>query len=98
MRRHGLLRRGGLVLPLRMTFDTPGALRAVAERLRTELAQDQAAMPLSNPAAAPRNTTLSMGVAELRQTDSFQDLMQRADAALYKAKERGRNRVVCELA
>ena len=89
---------GGEEFAVLMPDTSLEAAIAVAERLRTELAQDQAAMHLSNPAAAPRNTTLSMGVAELRQTDSFQDLMQRADAALYKAKERGRNRVVCELA
>lgn len=37
--------------------------------------------------------TLSVGVAELRASESGHDMIARADMALYRAKERGRNRV-----
>ena len=39
--------------------------------------------------------TASMGVAERMQYESFTDLYTRVDEALYKAKENGRNKVIC---
>lgn len=43
-----------------------------------------------------RPVTLSIGVAFMEPScDDFEGLMHRADDALYKAKEGGRNRVVC---
>ena len=89
---------GGEEFAILMPDTELGAAIAVAERLRAGLAQDQASMQASGPTAAPRDYTLSMGVAELRPADTFHDLMQRADMALYQAKEKGRDRVVCEAA
>lgn len=65
----------------------------VAERLRSNLDRRQ---PDSNAkgeiSTAPY--TVSIGVATLRDGESFQALMRRADAALYEAKVSGRNLVV----
>jgi diguanylate cyclase len=40
-----------------------------------------------------KNISLSIGVAQYRSGDHITDLIARADAALYKAKQLGRNRV-----
>ena len=42
---------------------------------------------------ADRRFSASFGVAQLRPGDSLSDLLRRADAALYRAKEGGRDRV-----
>ncbi len=38
--------------------------------------------------------TCSLGVSEFRAGDSIDQLLRRADAALYQAKTQGRNRVI----
>lgn len=67
--------------------DGPGAA-AVAERLRTSIASqplnsDHQAIPL----------TVSIGVAVCIRGDTAEAVLKRADAAMYLAKQRGRNRV-----
>ena len=44
------------------------------------------------------NTTFSFGVAEFEGSDTAQDVFKRADKALYRAKQKGRNQVCCERA
>ena len=39
------------------------------------------------------NVTMSFGAARRNSGESIEELMKRADKALYKAKENGRNRV-----
>jgi diguanylate cyclase (GGDEF)-like protein len=42
------------------------------------------------------HVTVSCGITQLRRDESIQDTLQRADAALYRAKAAGRNRVECD--
>lgn len=75
---------------------TPGpAARVVANRLRAGLA----AKPLGlGPKNEPRHVTFSAGVASADERNAFHadDIVARADAALYRAKRAGRNRVEAE--
>lgn len=75
----------GILLP---ATDLAGA-RQVAERFRREVAHTPTELGQSRVAI-----TISVGVAELEPDDPGPNsVLERADAALYRAKRRGRNRV-----
>jgi diguanylate cyclase (GGDEF)-like protein len=69
--------------------DLPAA-QTVAEDLRSRIAA--AAMPGAASGAAP--VTVSIGLAVLQPGQQMDAWMHEADAALYRAKQQGRNRVV----
>jgi diguanylate cyclase (GGDEF)-like protein len=58
----------------------------LAEQLRAQIARD--------PFLDGHRITVSVGVASFRPGDDVDALISRADAAMYRAKEAGRNRVV----
>ncbi len=61
--------------------------QTMAERMRQSVAD------IGIPAHGdPIRVTISLGLAELRHGESLDELMRRADAALYQAKDEGRNR------
>jgi diguanylate cyclase (GGDEF)-like protein len=60
------------------------AIRDVAERLRLLIAAPARDMP---------SCTVSLGIAAVRAGEPFDTLVRRADAALFRAKQGGRNRV-----
>ncbi|WP_153162493.1 diguanylate cyclase [Zoogloea sp. 1C4] len=63
---------------------------AVAEKIRQQI--EAAAIPLSGGQSV--RVTTSIGIAEDNGHPDYQRLIERADKALYAAKEGGRNRVV----
>jgi diguanylate cyclase (GGDEF)-like protein len=63
----------------------------MAERLRLVIANE----PLFTPDEGLR-VTISAGVAEARDGDDADDIITRADVALYQAKQHGRDRVVAD--
>jgi diguanylate cyclase (GGDEF)-like protein len=67
------------------------AAQVIAERLRQSIMN----APFTSDAGDLR-ITASIGIAEAHQNETLNNLVQRADAALYKAKDSGRNRVVAD--
>ena len=69
--------------------ESAGALNA-AEQLRVLLSE-----LTMDTEKGSFNFTVSIGVSQVKPEDqSLEDVIKRADTALYKAKEEGRNRVV----
>lgn len=66
--------------------------QVIAERIRA--AMEALRIPLEE-GQPPVGRTASIGVAEFSAGDTIEKLLSHADAALYQAKEGGRNRVVC---
>lgn len=62
--------------------------KLIAERIRTDF--QQAAVRLLSESIS---STVSVGVATSGADESFSSVLSRADSALYKAKDNGRNRV-----
>lgn len=105
-----LARMGGEEFAVLLPEANAQAARQAAERLQAKLrdidvlndadAQQKIKAVNSNDMASydvAANTvtlTLSIGVAQLRPNDTVDTLLQRADAALYQAKNQGRNRVI----
>jgi two-component system chemotaxis response regulator CheY len=88
----GAYRYGGEELLVVLPEQSIGSAARAAERMRARVE----ALAIPHPGrGAGAVVTVSVGVAELNQSDhrEFEALLKRADAALYKAKERGRNRV-----
>jgi diguanylate cyclase (GGDEF)-like protein len=69
------------------------AAMALAERVRADIE----GCDFFGDAQGPR-VTCSLGVTRWRPAETIDDLLRRADQALYRAKAAGRNRVVAEAA
>jgi diguanylate cyclase len=67
---------------------------AVAENIRAAIETQRLRKKESQESIG--SVTLSIGVACLRAGDTAESFIQRADMALYRAKQTGRNRVVSE--
>jgi diguanylate cyclase (GGDEF)-like protein len=65
--------------------------QVAAERLRSAFAAESAKTDITS-AEPSLSVTVSIGIAELARDEDIEDLLRRADAALYHAKNTGRNR------
>ena len=78
-----------------ITVILPGTDVAAAADMAERLRIAAEALPFNVNAGAPLHITVSIGIASWPEfADSAQKLVAAADAAMYVAKERGRNRVV----
>jgi diguanylate cyclase (GGDEF)-like protein len=88
-RRDIFARIGGEEFALILADADLAAAECAAEVLRASVAD------MTIDSGGPHRVTASFGVAELRLgDDDLADVVRRADEALYRAKEAGRNRVV----
>lgn len=73
----------------------PGADLAIAEKVGERIRKAIAAKPFLLGPGSHLTVTASLGVSSLASAqDTVEDLLKRADRALYRAKREGRNRVV----
>ncbi len=83
-----LARYGGEEFIVLAPESTAQSAAVVAERIRKAIAEE--GVPTS---AEPVAVTISLGVSEIHsESDSLEELIRRADQALYDAKRMGRNR------
>jgi diguanylate cyclase (GGDEF)-like protein len=87
-------RYGGEEFVIVLPSTTSGEAAQLAERVQEAIAAQN--IPHRQSAVADY-VTLSMGLTSLipRQTETVANMIQTADLALYQAKTRGRNRIVC---
>jgi diguanylate cyclase (GGDEF)-like protein len=85
-----LVRWGGEEFLVLLPNTTESAAHELAERLRAAIE----ALAVRAEGAAHVPVSASFGVASLGNEQRFEDLVARADDALYRAKSEGRNRVV----
>ena len=88
-------RYGGEEFSIILPYTKLSEAQMVAERLRKAVEKTKIYISKVNSDVTEKNigVTISLGVAEYSPDDDENTLLQKADKALYKAKENGRNRV-----
>jgi len=84
-----LARYGGEEFILTLPHTEEDGARVVAERIRKAVEQHEIAT-----ASGPVRFTVSIGLSIYKKNLSLERILERADEALYKAKQGGRNRIV----
>ena len=89
-------RYGGEEFSILLPFTEIHEAKMVAERLRRAIENKTIDISKLNPDIETKNIniTISLGIYELKESDNVEDLIIKADKALYKAKNTGRNKVV----
>jgi len=89
---HHVARYGGEELAIIMPDTTAKKASEIAEKIRSALASSR--LKKKNSSESIGQITVSIGIAALKSDDTAESFIMRADNALYKAKETGRNKVV----
>lgn len=84
-------RYGGEEFVVLLPDTTLDCARRLAEKIRSIVEHCRIKRATDNGAVA--NITISIGIASIRPGEAMADFINRADAALYAAKDAGRNRV-----
>ena len=89
-------RYGGEEFSILLPFTKINEAQMVAERLRKTIEAKTIDISKVSPDNEVQtiNLTLSLGVYEMKENDDDEDLLRKADKALYQAKNTGRNKVV----
>ena len=89
-------RYGGEEFSILLPFTKINEAKMVAERLRKTIETKVIDISKVNPDAEVKeiSVTLSLGIYEIKESDTEEDLIKKADKALYQAKNTGRNKVV----
>lgn len=89
-------RYGGEEFSILLPFTKISEAKMVAERLRQTIADKTIDISKINPDSEVKkiNITMSLGIYEIKEDDNEDDLLRKADKALYQAKNTGRNKVV----
>ena len=89
-------RYGGEEFSILLPFTKINEAQMVAERLRKTIENKVIDISKVNPDSETKEiqVTLSLGIYEMQTGDNDEDLLKKADKALYQAKNTGRNKVV----
>lgn len=89
-------RYGGEEFSILLPFTKINEAQMVAERLRQSVENKIIDISKINPEIETKkiNITISLGIYEIKEDDNEDDLIKKADKALYQAKNTGRNKVV----
>jgi len=91
---HHVARYGGEELAIVMPSTSLSKAVKISNQIREALANSR--LKKKNGSESIGKITVSIGISHLKQGDTAEDLIMRADNALYQAKETGRNKVVTE--
>jgi len=83
---------GGEEFAIILHNESPDSVTALSNKVR--IAMGNSKLQRKDSGETIGQVTLSAGITQLKSDDSVETLIERADKALYEAKENGRNKVV----
>ncbi len=88
-----LSRYGGEEFAVLMYHTTINESYKILEEVRKMVEEEKFFMPIESYHPIQIKKTISIGIAELKEEQTPDEIIKKADIALYKAKEQGRNRI-----